>query len=157
MSYTRQPNSVIAGRALTQTPDVSTTAPPGVLPVRLDTNIATANSLGVIQVGSGLSITANGVLSTVITPGGVSVKLVSSNYTVLPTDYYVGATNHSITITLPLGTLGKFYIIKNQSGSGGVKVIGTAGQTLDTSSSITLGNESSLMLIFDGTRWNIVQ
>lgn len=157
MSYYRQPNCIVAGVALTQNPPNTSMSPSGILPVIIDVNIATSNTLGVIMVGSGLSITANGVLSTVVAPGGVSVKLVSTNYTVLPTDYYVGATKHTITITLPLGTLGKFYIIKNQSGEGGVRVVGTSGQTLDTSSSKVLGDEQSLMLIFDGTRWNIVQ
>jgi hypothetical protein len=157
MAYNRQPNVVLAGVALKQNPPSSTLNPAGILPVTIDAEIATSNTLGVIQVGSGLNITANGVLSTTVAPGGVSVKLVSNNYTILSADYYIGATKHPLTLTLPLGTLGKFYIIKNQSGGGNVTVVGTSGQTLDTSNFKNLGNEASLMVIFDGTRWNIVQ
>ena len=91
------------------------------------------------------------------TPGGVPVKLVSTDYTVLPTDYYIGVTNTPVTITLPPGQYGKYYIIKNQANSGVVTVVGSAGQTLDNFSNKTLATQISIMLIFDGTRWNIIQ
>lgn len=60
MAYTRPPATTRAGVALTQTPSVTTNA---LQPVVLDANIATTNSLGVVQVGSGITITPQGVIS----------------------------------------------------------------------------------------------
>lgn len=155
MAYTRQPNVVIAGTALKQNPPASIITPPGIVPVTLEAEIATTTSLGVIQVGAGLAITPAGVLSA--TGGGsslINVKLTSTNYTAIASDYYIGATKKDITITLPAGVVGKVYVVKNQA-EGNIKVKGT-GQNLDNSGDKTLGGESSLIAIFDGTRWNLV-
>ena len=64
MAYTRTPNTVIAGQGLKQNQQPVPLAPAGALPVVLDADIATTTGLGVVQVGSGLSITPEGVLST---------------------------------------------------------------------------------------------
>jgi len=155
MSYTRQPNAVLAGIGLKQTPSSSGTTPSGVVPVTLDAKLASTSNLGVIQVGAGLSITSAGILSATGSAGGlVNVTLVSSNYTALDNDYYIGATKKGITITLPKGVVGKIYIVKNQS-DGNITVKGT-GQNLDTSGDKNLGSEASLFVLFDGTRWNII-
>jgi hypothetical protein len=154
MAYNRQPNVVFAGTALKQNPPASTVTPPGIIPVTLDAEIATTTSLGVIQVGAGLSITPAGVLSAANSSGSINVTLTAVNYTATNSDYYIGATKKSITITLPLGTVGKVYIVKNQV-EGSIKVKGT-GQNLDDSGDKTLGTEASLILVFDGTRWNII-
>lgn len=157
MAYTRQPNSVLAGRALTQTPLPSPTTPAGVLPVSLNTDISTNTSLGVVQVGSGLSITSAGVLSA--TGSGtdlINVKLTAVDYTALATDYYIGATKKDIDITLPLGIVGKVYVIKNQA-IGNIEVKGSGGQTIDISLDKTLGTNGSIVVVFDGTRWNIIE
>jgi hypothetical protein len=154
MAYVRQPNVIFAGKGLTQNPPVNVTTPPGIVPVTIECEEATTTSLGVIQVGSGLSITPLGVLSTIGGSGLISVKLTALNYTALATDYYIGAIKKDITITLPLGVLGKVYIVKNQV-EGNIKVKGTS-QNLDTSGDKTLGTEQSLFVVFDGTRWNIV-
>lgn len=154
MSYSRPPNIVVAGQGLKQNPLPSPLAPAGILPVQVDAAIATTASLGVVQVGSGLTITPEGLLSAT---GGssiiVNVKLTSVNYTALMTDYYVGATNKNITITLPLGVVGKVYYIKNQS-NGNITLTGTGGQTINNSLSKTMGAEDGEILVFDGTRWN---
>jgi hypothetical protein len=155
MAYVRQPNAVIAGNGLTQNPPASTVTPPGIIPVTLDADIATTTSLGVIQVGAGLSITPAGVLSA--TGGGsslIAVKLTSVNYTATISDYYIGATNKNITITFPAGVVGKVYVVKNQA-EGNITVKGTS-QNLDTSGDKTLGSQASLIAVFDGTRWNLV-
>ena len=155
MAYTRQPNVVIAGNALKQNPLASTVTPPGIVPVTLDADIATTTSLGVVQVGSGLSITPAGILSA--TGGGSSllnVSLVAVDYTATLSNYYIGATKKGITITFPKGVTGKVFIVKNQA-EGNIKVKGT-GQNLDQSGDKTLGSESSLIAVFDGTRWNLV-
>jgi hypothetical protein len=156
MSYNRTPSVVLAGRALKQTPAPTPANPPGVLPVTLDTDIATATSLGVVQVGSGLSITPAGVLSA--TGGGSSlfnVYLTDVNYTATATDQYIGCTKKDITITLPLGVTGKLYIVKNQV-SGEVTLQGTAGQKLDNSTSKKIGDQGVILALFDGTRWNLI-
>jgi hypothetical protein len=155
MAYNRQPNVVLAGIALKQNPSASTTSPSGIIPVTLDANIAKTTSLGVIQVGSGLSITAAGVLSATGSDSSlIAVKLTSANYTAIDSDYYIGATKKSIIVTFPKGVIGKVYVVKNQS-DGNITVKGT-GQNLDQSGDKTLGSEASLIAVFDGFRWNIV-
>lgn len=158
MAYSRQPQVVIAnGGALKQTPLPGVTQPPGIVPVELEAKIATTSSLGVVEIGSGLSITPSGVLSAI--PGGgdqfVAVTLTGISYTVTAADSYVGATNNNITITLPTGLLGRVYYVKNQS-SGNIRVQGTGGQTIDGAAFQTLGSNSGFMVVFDGARWNIL-
>lgn len=156
MSYNRQPQTVLAGMALKQNPPPNVIQPAGIIPVTLDADIATTGSPGVVQVGSGLSITPSGILSAT---GGSSsllnVKLTSTDYTAIATDYYIGATKKDIEITLPLGVTGKVYIVKNQV-SGNIKVKASGSQKIDTSSDKTLGAEASIIVVFDGTRWNTI-
>lgn len=156
MAYSRQPNVTIAGRGLTQNPPPLPVAPAGIISVGYDANIATTAQLGVVQVGAGLAITPAGVLSA--TGGGsslINVYLTSTNYTATASDYYIGATQGGITITLPAGVTGKVYIVKNQASSGNITVKGT-GQNLDQSGDKVLGGNASLIAVFDGTRWNLV-
>jgi hypothetical protein len=156
MAYNRQPQTVLAGIGLKQNPPPTIVQPAGIIPVTLDADIATTTSLGVVQVGSGLSITPGGVLSAI---GGsnnfVNVYLTGISYTVTNDDYYVGATNNNITLTLPTGILGRVYYVKNQS-SGNIKVQGTGGENIDGSAFQTLGSNAGFIVVFDGTRWNIL-
>ena len=77
MAYNRQPNVVLAGTALKQNPPASSVTPPGIIPVTLDADIATYTSLGVVQIGSGINVDANGVISVSNQQSGfVAVKLV---------------------------------------------------------------------------------
>jgi hypothetical protein len=156
MAYNRQPQTVLAGTALKQNPPPSIVQPAGIIPVTLDADIATTTGLGVVQVGSGLSITPSGILSaTGSSSSFINVTLTSVNYTASATDYYIGATKKDIDITLPLGVTGKVYVIKNQV-SGSIKVKATGGQKIDTSSDKTLGTDDSIVVVFDGTRWNVI-
>lgn len=153
MAYSRP---LLAGVALKQTPTATIPAQTGIQQLTLDSEIATTSSLGVVQVGSGLAITPAGVLSA--TNSGddfVNVTLTDVNYTITASDYYIGATEKGITITLPLGVLGKVYVIKNQF-DGNIKVDTTGGQFIDTTTFKSLGTGSSLMVLFDGTRWNLI-
>jgi hypothetical protein len=102
-----------------------------------------------------LSITPSGILSATGGSSLINIKLTSIDYTATATDYYIGATKKDIDITLPLGITGKVYVIKNQV-SGNIKVKATGGQKIDTSSDKTLGSEDSLVVVFDGTRWNVI-
>jgi hypothetical protein len=152
MSYTRPPASTLAGVALKQTPAPSTQA---LVPVVLDAEIATTTQLGVVQVGSGLSITPQGVLSATTSSSLFAVKIVTANYTVVADDYYIGAIKKDITITLPLGVTGKVYVVKNEE-NGEITVTGTAGQKIDGSISEKLSTNKSLMIIFNGTEWQSI-
>jgi hypothetical protein len=160
MAYNRLPQTVFAGQALKQNPPPTVLQPAGIVPVTLDADIATTTSLGVVQVGSGLSITPSGVLSS---KGGgeddcckkVKVKLTNTNYTITDDDYYVGATTNNITLTLPKGELGRVYYVKNQA-PGNVKVQGTGGETIDGSGFQTLGTDAGVILVFNGSRWNVL-
>jgi hypothetical protein len=156
MAYNRPPQVTLAGIGLKQSPVPSITQPPGIVPVTLDADIATTTNLGVIQVGSGLSITPAGILSATGSGSSlINVKLTSNDYTATATDYYIGATKKDIEITLPLGITGKVYIVKNQI-SGNIKVKASGSQKIDTASDKTLGTDVSIIVLFDGTRWNIV-
>jgi hypothetical protein len=154
MAYTRPPNVVIAGTGLSQNPPPSTTTPPGVVPVILDANIATTTGLGVVQVGSGLSVTPLGVLSVEST-GLVQVKIANANYTALASDYYIGANSNGITITLPTGVTGKIYVIKNQV-NGNITLTGTGGQQIDSQNNKNIGSNDCVIVLFNGTRWSII-
>lgn len=154
MAYSRPP--VQPGRALKRTPAVPIESSAGVFDFALDADIATTTNLGVVQVGSGLSITPAGVLSATNSGADIiNVTLTGVDYTPLLTDYYVGATAKNITLTLPLGVLGKVYYIKNQA-NGSITIQGTGGQTVDSSSFKNLGSEAAIICVFDGTRWNII-
>ena len=150
MSYSRPLNP---GLGLKQVPVVVN---PGVQELTLDSDIATTSSLGIVQVGSGLAITPLGVLSATGGSDFVNVKLTLTNYTATAADYYIGANKKDIAITLPLGIVGKVYVVKNQV-SGEVTVTGTLAQKIDTAATKTLGTNDSIMVVFDGTRWNIIQ
>jgi hypothetical protein len=154
MAYSRPP--VQPGRALKRTPALPVESTAGVFDFALDVDVATTTSLGVVQVGSGLAITPEGVLSATNSGSSlINVKLTNIDYTATATDYYIGATKKDIDITLPPGITGKVYVIKNQV-SGNIKVKASSGQKIDTSSDKTLGSESSIIVVFDGTRWNIL-
>lgn len=157
MAYSRLPNTVQAGRGLTQIPGPSSTNPPGIVEVILDSDIATTSSLGMVQVGSGLAITPLGILSATGSSSGTiyAVKLTKVNYTATADDYYIGATDSGITITLPKGILGKSYAIKNQD-NGIVTVKATSPEKIDGSSTQTLATSKAIIIIFDGTQWQIM-
>lgn len=156
MAYNRPPQTTLAGLGLKQSPPPSIVQPPGIVPVTLDADIATTTSLGVVQVGSGLSITPGGILSATNSGSSfVNVTLTAVSYSITAPDYYVGATNNNITLTLPAGLLGRVYYVKNQS-SGNIKVQGTGGQTIDGSIFQTLGSNAGFIVVFDGSRWNIL-
>ena len=158
MAYSRQPQVVIAnGGALKQTPLVSDQSPPGIVPVEIEALISSTTNLGVVQVGSGLSITPTGILSATGSSSSsfINVTLTNVDYTATAADYYIGATKKDIDITLPLGIAGRVYVIKNQA-TGNIKVKCSGGQKIDTSSDKTLGSESSIIVVFDGSRWNSI-
>ena len=99
-----------------------------------------------------ISISADGT-STINTVGA------SSSYTANITDDYIGCTTSSaITITLPAGTAGKVYTIKDENGgSPKITVTGTSGEKIDnqSSKSINIGY-SSITVVFRAGQWHII-
>jgi len=87
--------------------------------------------------------------------GIIPVRLVNTDYDCVNTDYYIGATEKNITITLPAGQIGRIFVVKNQT-DGNVRVEGTNGEKLDDSSFKILGTEGSLMVVFVTGRWNLI-
>ena len=158
MSYLRAPTAVRAGRALKQSVPPDPTNPAGNVDFELNADIATTTDLGVVKIGAGLSVAPDGTLSA--NGGGGSscsynVTLVNKDYSIKSTDCYIGATDNNIELKLPVGVVGKVYIIKNQT-YGNIKVETSNGQKIDSSSSVTLGTNNSLTVIFDGSRWNVI-
>lgn len=156
MSYTRQPNVILSGRGLKQTPSSTTKSPAGIVSLAIDADIASSSALGVVQVGSGLSITPTGVLSVIGGSSLLNTYLTAVDYTFSSSDQYIGGTKKNITITLPVGINGKYCIVKNQTGDGSIKVQGNSGQQIDNVSFKTLGEQNSLIVVFDGMKWNTI-
>lgn len=89
------------------------------------------------------------------------VKLISSNYSVQNTDFYIGCNGVGITVTLPIGSSvnpGQSFVIKDESGNARVNTIQVTGSnTIDGSSSVTLNqNYISLTFLWTGALWSIV-
>ena len=93
-------------------------------------------------------------------PSPVAVTdVVTATYTALPTDYLLCVlTIAPVVITLPTGTLGKVYIVKDCFGNAQaapIVVQGTA-QNIDIGTATINVNFGSLTFIFNGTEWSIV-
>jgi len=154
MSYSRLPATTRAGVGMTQTP-TNTNINNSLSPVTLNSDISTTGSLGIVQVGSGLSITPQGVLSAATSSSLFAVKIITANYTPTANDYYIGAIKKDITVTLPVGVTGKVYVVKNEE-NGEITVTGTGGQKIDGNVSEKLSTNKSLMVIFNGTEWQSI-
>lgn len=155
MSYTRPPQVTIAGMGMVQSPAASVVSPAGIVPVTLSANISSTSSLGIVQIGDGLSITSAGVLSATSGCNTIQVKLTAVSYTATASDSYIGATNHDIVVTLPVGSLGRVYYVKNQA-TGNITVQGSSGQKIDGNASLGLATNQGCQLVFDGTQWNSI-
>jgi hypothetical protein len=93
----------------------------------------------------------------------VAAKIVTSNYAIQVTDFYVGCNASGITITLPLSsslTPGQMYIVKDVSGTAltnNVIVNTPDSKTIDTNSSVNLSsNYMALTFLWNGISWSIV-
>ena len=68
MAYIRPPNTVfVTGPALSSTPGAQPLDPAGVIPITITANIASSNTLGVVQTGGLITIDANGVIDIEVT------------------------------------------------------------------------------------------
>lgn len=163
MSYNRTPNTVLAGRGLKQAPAQSGVTPPGVVTVTVDADISTTESLGLVQVGDGLTITPEGVLSATAAPGSCGAILVDSNYTVVAGDYYVGVNSiTATTITLPCNFEDCTEIIVKAEmgapmGNRKITIITDGDCTIDGSSTYVIEVPyQSVRLLSRGSDWHII-
>lgn len=138
MAYLRPPNTIRAGLALKQTPPVGSLAPAGILPVTFDANVATTASLGVVQVGSNITIDPSGVIDVTFPDSGVTTVNVTQttgpSYPVSLSDNYIGVYSADpVTINLPPGVNGREYTIKDEFGVGAglITVLPNGSETID--------------------------
>lgn len=165
MAYTRTPNTVIAGKALNQTPQPVPLTPSGVLPVLLNANIATTTSPGVVIVGSNINVSNTGVISVTFPESrpGCNSRLITGDYTAALDDYYIGVLlSAAATLTLPLDPPDCVeYVIKLEFGEPfGTKkltIVASGANKIDDDTSITLTTPyQSVSLISRGNNWHII-
>ena len=82
--------------------------------------------------------------------GSFSAKYVAktANYTATISDYTIDCTSGTFTVTLPtaVGITGRIYVIKN-SGAGAITVATTSSQTIDGSTTYTLGTQYKYVVL----------
>jgi len=159
MAYIRPPNTIFAGVHLTSTPGAQPLDPAGVIPVTLSANVATATTLGVVVPGSGLGITANGVLFTTGITGANVTIVTTTPYTASATDYFIGADVAGPSeIDLPASSTGTTYVIKDVAGTANTDHITVmATTTIDGQTNAVIDiNYASITVLFNGSEWNII-
>lgn len=76
------------------------------------------------------------------------------------TEYFLGVIyDGSVTITLPAGTVGKVYVVKDAVGDANTNPITvvTTGSSIDGQPSYVLDTDwGSISLIYNGIEWNVV-
>lgn len=160
MAYTRNPNSVIAGVGLLQTPEPIPLTPAGILPVILDAKVATTTSLGVVQIGNNIQVTPEGVIS--VNTSSIckrATKVISEDYTASETDYYIGVdSTKAVTVTLPsTPQAGTELIIKVEMkppvGSRKVTIKTSDGSLIDGTGSVVLQQSYEFIRVLYRNNW----
>jgi hypothetical protein len=121
------------------------------------------NNTGVVSLvaGSGITLSAATGTITVSASGADIIQTigVTGNYTASATDEYIGVDSTSlVTVTLPVGIVGRVYTIKEEhgSGSGKVNVQGSSNEKIDSSSFKQLSSNASLTVVFRAGMWRII-
>lgn len=114
-----------------------------------------------LTAGSGINLSAATGSITISSSGADFLNTTSANasYTASATDEYIGVTaSGAVTITLPTGTTGRVYTIKDENGgSPKITVIGTGGQKLDNRNSYLIEvRYQSVSLMFRNGGWWII-
>ena len=164
MAYTRNPNSIIAGVALEQTPQPVPLSPAGLLPVILDAKIASTTSLGVVQIGNNIHISPEGIISVEDSEDCCDRKtvVVSKDYTASNTDYYIGVdSKDSVSIILPANPeAGKTIIVKAEMkpplGSRKVTIKTSDGSLIDGTGSQVLQQPYQSITVIYRNNWFII-
>ena len=82
----------------------------------------------------------------------------SATYAIKTSDYLLNFTSGTFTATLPtaVGCTGKNYVLKN-AGSGAVTIATTSSQTIDGSTTYSLGSQYKYVhVVSDGSNWIII-
>jgi hypothetical protein len=128
------------------------------------TGAVTIANTGVLRLTAGSGITLSGSTGNItISADGADIMattVVSSNYTATASDEYIGVdTNNPITITLPAGTTGRVYTIKDERGSGNIRITiqPQSSEKIDNKANyvITTGLQS-VSVVFRGGQWRII-
>ena len=92
----------------------------------------------------------------------LNYNLITANYLILLTDYFIEAncTSSNLTVTCPtaINNSGRNFIIKKVDGSTNtLTIIGTSNQTFDGTANRVLSTQyQSLRIVSDGVNWSIV-
>jgi len=97
-------------------------------------------------------------------PGSLSdlpVTLIDqSTYTANTDEYFLGVIyDGSTVVTLPAGTLGKVFVIKDSAGDATANpiTVQATGSTIDGETSYVLNSDwASIGLIYNGIEWNVI-
>ena len=133
-------------------------------------NIYYPNSVGVgagnpqykLDVSGDLRVTGNIYGNVYGTTIYSVVTGLTSNYTAVPTDYYIGV-NGARQVTLPLGSsvpVGKSYVVKDEAGNAAVTSVllqASGSDLIDGNSNVVMAlNSISLTALWTGTRWSLI-
>lgn len=127
MAYIKPTNIIVNGRGITSSASSAT----GISPVTLNVNTATTATLGIIQVGSGLSITPDGVLSA--TGGGTGNGYTGS-----------AGSNGSVGFTGSAGSTGTQGSVGFSGSAGSTGTQGSAGFTGSAGSTGGVGSTGTV-------------
>lgn len=125
----------------------------------------TVNNTGVLSLvaGTGIAISASTGDITISSSGtnNINTHLVSGpTYTATESDQYIGVNSTSaVTITLPLGTDGRTYTVKDEhgQGSGKITIKGTSGELVDNSATYIISVPfQSVTVVFRGGSWHLI-
>lgn len=141
---------------------------------------ATSNTeYGVVKVGNNIGVNdgviylnfvAGAGVQIANTPGEITISAqgadlinvyaTSTSYTATANDEYIGVNSASaVTITLPTGTPGRVYYIKDEygQGSGKITVQPQPGEKIDNQINYIISVPyQSVAVVFRGTQWHII-
>jgi hypothetical protein len=91
----------------------------------------------------------------------VPVTLIdAATYTATADEYFLGVIfNGVVTITLPAGTLGKVFVVKDSVGDANTNpiTIDTTGSSIDGQPNYVINLDwGSIGLVYNGIEWNVV-
>jgi hypothetical protein len=95
------------------------------------------------------------------TVANIPVTLIDQTaYSATTDEYFLGVIYDGVTtVTLPVGVLGKAYIIKDSVGDAETNpiVVQATGSTIDGDTSYTINvNWASIGLVYNGIEWNVI-
>ena len=122
------------------------------------------SNTGVLSVvaGAGVSVSASTGYITISATGAdlIATIGVTGSYTATANDEYIGVfSESSVTISLPVGIIGRVYIIKDEygQGSGKITIKPSGTERIDNKSTyvISVPNQA-VSIVFRGGQWRII-